>query len=154
MKRNKIRESDMLNYWCFFGQHTSECRVVVLSIELVLDSIGSKEVRQTCGLCDSYLDQRREQRKTDIRRQNCSFDMAKQAWNFTNIEIGIWSLDKEEARYMQGTLKSQREHIDSMPGVLVSSEDVGLVDVLPDPREKSKQNMRLWNPFFNSIYAS
>lgn len=55
---------------------------------------------------------------------------------------------------MQGTLKSQREHIDSMPGVLVSSEDVGVVDVLPDPREKSKQNMRLWNPFFNSIYAS
>lgn len=55
---------------------------------------------------------------------------------------------------MQGTLESQREHIDSMPGFLVSSEDVGLVDVLPEPREQSKQNMRLWNPLFDSIYAA
>jgi len=55
---------------------------------------------------------------------------------------------------MQGTLENQREHINSMPGIFVSSEDVGRVNAFPEFIEQSKPNMQLWHPIFNSIYAA
>jgi hypothetical protein len=39
----------------------------------------------------AFLNQRKRQRKTDIWRQNCNFDMAKLAWVFLNIDIKIGS---------------------------------------------------------------